>query len=548
MIFNSCISNAHNHTIWRKVLQNLSTLHEDIKCSITQREFIVSSMNSTDTAMSQARFKRSFFESYDFRPQETVFGEDGLQQVQDQQLEVHQLYSFKINGKVLGVLFRKPENDNIKTLELAIHNGATCPESLANRFQITIHTESLMVKEYVPNIVPIKYDPIVINLRYKWRFLDVYGGSCEDQEEQLDPRLLDMFKVFNRELTESYFNNDILSNTKKSSGTLTPEDEINYLCCNLQLLKNFIDSCHTSATEEVKVDVSISKLGLTAFTKAIYSKNNDVLRNAIRATNIVSTNDLEHYCLFTTTGDESSKSRPLAKTISFGMKDFRNFVNMAAFWKGNQNVNIWFCRPGDPIFMELVKDDLELDLVQVTESSDSVPNAGTKVNVTRTSPLRESAVKATSPRKSPLQNKSPFKFNSTESTHSPLKPKSLFTNDDDENQGQRMWNNPIRGKRRLEDDNLEDHSRKQFDQEQNSGTVAHRTRTTIEWGTGDSESAANTTSTPLLDQRDLLKEEKRKFLRDLKAQRQKDQRNAQDEAEENQLGPTQIDRPKGLFD
>ncbi|SCU98795.1 LAFA_0G20208g1_1 [Lachancea sp. 'fantastica'] len=548
MIFNACISNAQNHTVWRKVLQNLSTLHEDIKCTITQREFIVSSMNSTDTAMGQARFKHSFFESYEFKPQETVFGEDGLQQVQDQQLEVHQLYSFKINGKLLGILFRKPENDNIKTLELAIHNGATCPESLANRFQITIHTESLMVKEYVPNIVPIKYDPIVINLRYKWRFLEVYGGSCEDQGEQLDPRLLDMFKVFNRELTESYFNNDILSNSKKSSGELTPEDEINYLCCNLQLLKNFIDSCHTSATEEVKIEVSISKLGLTAFTKAIYSKNNDVLRNAIRATNIVSTNDLEHYCLFTTTGDENSKNRPLAKTISFGMRDFRNFVNMAAFWKGNQNVNIWFCRPGDPIFMELVKDDLLLDLVQVTESSDTVPSNGNKVHATRTSPIRESAVKAVSPRKSPLQNKSPFRSNSKEISRSPLKPKSLFTTDDDESQEQQGWKNPIRGKRRLEDERQEGYSKKHFEQNQPGDTMAHRTRTTIEWGNGNLESATDTTPVPPLDQRDLLKEEKRKFLRDLKAQREKDQSNTEDEANEEQLGPTQIDRPKGLFD
>ncbi|SCU80584.1 LAME_0B03840g1_1 [Lachancea meyersii CBS 8951] len=548
MIFKASISSNQSHTVWRKVIQNLSTFHEDIRCTITPREFIIWSMNSTDTSMSQARFKCGFFESYEFRPEETVFGEDGLQQVQDQQLNVHKLYSFKINGKLLAILFRKPESDNITTLHLAIHNGATCPESLANRFQITIHTESLMVKEYGPNIVPIKYDPIVINLRYKKRFLDVYGGSCEDQEEQLDPRLLEMFKAFDRELTQSYFNSDILS-TGKRSNALTPEDEINYLCCNHQLLKNFIDSCNTSATEEVKVEVSISKLCLTAFTKGIYSKNNDVLRNAIRATNIVGTNDLEHYCLFTTAGDENSK-RPLAKAISFGMKDFKNFVNMAAFWRGDQDVNIWFCRPGDPIFMELVKDDLQLELVQVTDSGDAVQPMGSKVTVTRNSPLRNSVVKVASPRKSPLKNKGPLTPNVADNTHSPLKPKSLFTTEDDEMQErqQQRWKNPIRGKRRLDDEDQETHPSANYEHQQHAETAAHRTQTTIEWGDGR-PNLTNDGPGPgaALDQRGMLRQEKKKFLRDLRVQRGKDHQ-AQTGAEDEQFGPTQKDRPKGLFD
>lgn len=254
--------NPENHSIWRRAVQALGGLHEEVKITITQKELIAWSMNNTDTSMCQVSFKRSFFDSYEFKPEETVFGEEGLQQVEDKALDTHKLYSFRINSKHLSVLFRKPEHGNIKDLILGVHNGATCPETLANRFQITIHTENLMIKEYSPNIVPIKYDPIVINLRYKKRFIEVYGGSPETQEEQLDPRLIEIFQKFDKELLDSYFNSDIVSNARRSR-SLTPEDEINYLCCGHQLLKNFIDSCGTNATEEVKLEVSLSKLALS---------------------------------------------------------------------------------------------------------------------------------------------------------------------------------------------------------------------------------------------------------------------------------------------
>ncbi|SCU93673.1 LANO_0E04500g1_1 [Lachancea nothofagi CBS 11611] len=543
MIFSANISSAEKHSVWRRVIHNLGSLHEEIRITITQRELIIWSMNNTDTSMSQARFKRSFFEDYEFNPELTVFGEDGLQQVKDRAQKVHKLYSFKINGKHLAVLFRKPENDNIKVLNLAIHNGATCPESLANRLQITIYTENLMVKEYSPNIVPIKYDPIVINLRYKKRFLEVYGNSCETQEEQLDPRLLKIFESFDKELAESYFNSDILS-VSKQDRVLTPEDEINYLCCNHQLLKNFIDSCNTNTTEEVKLEVSVTKLCLTAFTKGIYSKNNDVLRNAMRATNIVGTNDLEHYCLFTTTGDEDKK-RPLTKVISFGMKDFKNFVNMATIWKGDQNVNIWFCRSGDPFFLELDKSDLRLELVQVTDSGEVMIPTGNKFSVTRNSPLKDGvSVKLVSPRKSPLKNTSPSVLSASKDGGNPMKPKSLFINDDS-TQEQQRWKNPIRGKR-LADAPLENDLNTSFEFQEENQSKAQRTRTTIEWGKLPSETTSHS-PTPTFDQRDVLKQEKKRFLQNLKLQREREQQSPS-RGEDDQLGPTQKDKPKGLFD
>ncbi|SCU93331.1 LADA_0G02498g1_1 [Lachancea dasiensis] len=545
MIFEASISSFESHNIWRRVVQNLSYLNEDIKLTITHRGLIIWAMNSTETSMSQAHFARSFFDQFHFRPEETVFGEDGLQQVQDGSLTVHKLYSFSVHGKHLAILFRKPENDNITLLHLAIDNTTNCPEALANRLQIKIHTENLMVKEYAPHIVPQKYDPIVIELRYKRRFLDVYCSSRENNEEQLDPRLLEIFGKLQRELETSYFNSDF-SSTSKRARTLRPEDEINYLCCNRQLLKNFIDSCSTSNTEEAKLEVSIAKLSLTAFTKGVYTKNNDVLRNAMRATNVVATNDLEHYCLFTNSQDEPTK-RPLAKGVTFGMKGLKNFVNTATMWKDEKDVNIWFCRPGEPILMEVEGTDLRLELVQVTDSCGTASVTDGKIDIARSSPLKDAAsVKLASPRKSPLKYKGPSRLGLTNNgTPSPVKPKSLFsTTEDDSMQEKVAWKNPIRGKRPTTENPIYDTG---FNVDVRSDTYskAQRTRTTVAWGNSSLELLDNNNQ-PNLDQRDLLKQEKKRFLRDLK--RQEESRKHDQSSLEDQFGPTQKDKPKGLFD
>ncbi|CUS23202.1 LAQU0S08e04368g1_1 [Lachancea quebecensis] len=544
MIFKANIIKADNHSVWRRAIQMLSTLHEDIKLTITNNELIVWSMNCADTSMSQIRFKRNFFDEYEFHPENTVFGEDGLQQVEDRALVVHKLYSFKTNGKHLSVLFRKPENDSIKSLGLAIHNGAACPESLANKLQITIHTENLMVKEYVPHIVPIKYDPIVINLRYKKRFLEVYGSSSETQEEQLDPRLLEIFRKFDRELSDSYFNNDIVSNTKRSRD-LVPEDEINYLCCSIQLLKNFIDSCNTGATEEIKLEVSLTKLCLTAFTRGVYNKNNDILRNAMRASNTVGTSDLEHYCLFTTTGDDDQR-RPPSKVVSFGMKDFRSFINTVASWKNDQEIHMWFCRPGDPVFLELDKGDLCLELVQVTSSNENLVPPGNKIKAQANSPLKDIvSVKLGSPRKSPLKGFTPSKKSASDEATSPLKPKTLFVKEKSFDADQQRWKNPVRGKRPPESQEETPKSLHQVPSE--PSFKVQRTQTTIEWGQSAPEPAKNAAASAL-DQRDILKQEKRRFLENIRNEQEKDIEKNEPTQGVDEFGPTQIDKPKGLFD
>lgn len=593
MSFKATITSPENQTTWSRVVQYLATIHEDIKFTVTSTELIAWSMNSTDTSMCQVRFSGGFFDEYEFRPQDIVFGEDGLQQIQDRWKVVHKLYSFKINGKHLSILSRKPENDTLKEFKLEINNTTTCPETLANRLQITVHTESLITKEYSPNFTPIKYDPIVIDLKYKKKFLNVYSASPETQEEQLDPRLLEVFQTAEKELSQALFNDEIAR--KPTHRELTPEDEINYICCNHLILKSFIDNCNTNVTEELKLEISVNKLCMTAFTKGIYSKNNDVLKTAMSMSNTISTSDLEHYCLFTTAdeagGEDSSrggsKKHCPTKKITFKLKDFKNFINVTALWKSSTNINLLFCHPGDPILMEMSRPEIRIELVQVTDSNQTmeVYNPGNNGRIVKPvspmkgnrSPLKEPQSRTlVSPRKSPLKPSSPSrnkKLFVRDGDYDDDDDNDGNDDDDDENDGNNNGHddgdydergsgisngeennfvnkksrckNPLRGKnnsvRGLEE--KDEYQSTYQEPTESRGMHVQRMATTIGWGKKAIEEAEERSSNekPKTDQRNMLKQEKMKYLQELKNKKRKLEK-------EDELGPTQVDRPKGLFD
>lgn len=70
--------------------------------------------------------------------------------------------------------------------------------------------------------------------------MDVFGTAASDRnpQEPLDPKLLDVFTNTERELTSALFNEEVESEIRKRN-QLTAADEINYICCNSTLLKNF---------------------------------------------------------------------------------------------------------------------------------------------------------------------------------------------------------------------------------------------------------------------------------------------------------------------
>ncbi|CAI4038952.1 hypothetical protein SMKI_06G3040 [Saccharomyces mikatae IFO 1815] len=611
MSFKATITDSGKQNIWFRAIYVLSTIQDDIKITVTSNELIAWSMNETDTTLCQIRFEKTFFEEYEFKPHEIVFGDNGVQVIEDAYGNNHKLYSFRTNGRHLTTISRKTDGDGIKSFTIAVNNTSTCPESLANRLIVVIEMDSLIVKEYSPQFQPIKYDPIIINLKYKRRFLDVFGTAASDRnpQEPLDPKLLDVFKNTERELSSALFNEEVESDIRKRN-QLTAADEINYVCCNSTLLKNFLDNCNINVTDEVKLEINVHRLSITAFTKAVYGKNNDLLRNALSMSNTISTLDLEHYCLFTTVEDEKQerqsrcKRKEHMKSIIFKLKDFKNFITISPSWKstqgGNDNISLWFCHPGDPILIQMQKPGVKLELVEVTDSNISDNVLGGKFIKAATSDSKEVAEQKDNRENygSPLRSRTALKRENPPHSvigarGSPLKVSSLVP-DSVSTVTKRFKNNTARklfveeqsqsvtyGKDNLfeqavsvdsnmdQEQNIRNHqthkalSHNQTNSSKRSvndvcdgdvdstqrSTFAKRADTTVTWGkilpTADDEILGSN-----FNSKEMLKKEKLKHMQGLMNFKNDttDYQKRDNEEEEGGLGLTQVEKPRGLFD
>lgn len=558
MSFRATFNSTEKHTIWFKTISALSTVHSDIKFTITSAELIAWAINTTDTTLCQVKFAREFFDEYEFKPWEIVFGENGVQIVSDHQGNDQKFYSLQVNGRHLTTISRKPDNDTISEFTLAINNTTSCPDTLANRLLVQVEMASLISKEYSPQFTPIKYDPIIINLRYKRKFLDVYGtqATTTAPEVSLDPKLLEIFDEAERELSTNLFKDKRDSHTKDKDH-LTTEDEINYICCNQLLIKNFLDNCNPSITEEMKLEINAHKLTVTAFTKAIYGRNNDILKNNMSLSNTISTSDVAHYCLFTTIEDndnensENNKRKDATKSIVFKLKDFKNFMAIGSSWRNGQsgNMNLWFCHKGDPLLVEVKKSNVKMELVQITESSGASvirdsEHTTTRVisppirSTTQSSAREETAVPRISPLKAPVLGgkqirKSPLKStgDGAIAVGERSVTRQLFVKEEEER--------PLGGWRHEKTD-----AAPQKENAIGTAARAERSRTTVGWGQRPLEPDPHVNT---MDRRSVLKQEKRKYLQGLQEE-QKRQKIQSEEEDEEELGPTQPSRPRGLFD
>ncbi|AGO13082.1 AaceriAFL075Wp [[Ashbya] aceris (nom. inval.)] len=547
MSFRAVITSSEHQAIWSRLILTLSTINQDIKFTIMSNELILWSMNSTDTTMYQVRLKSSFFSEFSFDPSGIVFGEEGLQVIEDLQKQQHTLYSFVMNGRHLSILSRKPEYDNIKEFSLSIDNSTTAPETIINRLHIRVYTESLITKEFSPTFNPVKYDPIVIDLKYKKKFLDVYGAGESLNGEQADPRLLDFFGQVRKQLEEAKFNEGIIDAPRPDE--LRSEHEINFLSMDSLIWRNAIDLC-TNNTEELKLDLTMNKMVITAFTKGIQNmKSNDVLKQAISISNSVSTEDVEHYCLFTTSGSSgTSRKETHSKHAVFKMRDFRNFFSVNQAWKENATVNCWFCSPGDPILFEIDRGDVKLSLVQITDTAGSTVGMAPDLSI---HPVLVSPKKPRSPLRSACTNTKavPNAPRGKELDAANLDAiKTLFVQDIEVSASAvAMAHSPTAASAQLgADENLRSTcSISQEEQHSRDGTPAISSRrisradTTIAWGAGKEDVLY-----PGLDYGipQGMNQPKRRKVGELTHASQNP------ESQDYGLGPTQQYQPKGIFD
>ncbi|AET37967.1 Ddc1p Ecym_2218 [Eremothecium cymbalariae DBVPG len=544
MSFKALISSSNKQFIWSRVIQTLSSINESIRFTITSDELILWSMNSTDTTMCEIRLEAEFFDEYSFEPGLIVFGEEGVQNFKDLRGVEHKMYSFQINGRHLSILSRKPDNDNIKEFMLVIDNTTICPEAVANRLQIRIYTEALMTKEFNPGFQPIKYDPVVIDLKYKKKFLDVYAASAETQtSDTLDPRLIDYFGTVRKQLDQAKFNQGIVDIVRPKE--LLPADEINFISMDGLIWKNFIDTCN-NITEEIRLDLNENKMIITAFTRGVYNlKTQDVLKQAVSISNSVNANDLEHYCLFTTSQEQHKYGRdgPTKRTV-FKLKDFKNFFNANQAWKDHSVVNCWFCLPGDPIVFEMDRTGVKLSLIQITDNN---ANYEPSVKDTVIHPIMRSPKKT----HSPLKAANPWKKTVQPIEKTSFEPPVLKTADSikklfvqesqlSDQPFNLSQNNPTNGSNPMRH-NYDNHN-VHIDindlpcpNDGLDGNVEHRndrSGTVIAWGATEVREPS-----PVTDQKTMLQKEKLKYLANLKRRKLENGKfepGEQDEAQSNE--------------
>ncbi|CDO94975.1 unnamed protein product [Kluyveromyces dobzhanskii CBS 2104] len=561
MSFRAAINTANEQAIWGKCLATLSQVNTDIFITITENGLLVSSMNATDTTMAKIRFPKEFFTEYHFEPKKIVFGESGIQQITDCNDNLHTIYSFKTNGKYLSLLSLKQE-DVINEYVLTIDNCKNCSETLANKLIIRMKTESLLTKEYQVNFDSLESVQIILSLKYKQKFLSVYKNT--NKRKSLDPRLLEYFKSVQNELEQDMFNrgianeNNIVSTMKNTP--LTVNDEINFLSFDQSILRNFVDSIMSNVIEEIKLELTRHTLNIIGFTKAVYNlKSQGYLKQAVTVTNTCSANDLEHYCIFSTERNDgsrsASKSQSIKKSITFKLRDFRTFLNGLSCWKTNDMIRIWFCQPGDPILFEILKDGVVLELVQVTdtegrieESEDYDTQASASPEKT-ISPIKMDAIVKLDKLKKP-SNK--------HQSHAHAK-RSLFVNandDDDDDEGEeegRQFRFRRLGKQNTEELRNHSNSNSESPQEAYNGTAStsgnepvKRMRTTVEWGGTHDLNGVDADADEDADNSLQKSMNKTAYLNDLK--RQAIQEDNESQQPDDSMGPTQVDKPKGLFD
>lgn len=558
--------------------------------TITDSEVILWTVNTTFTTLCQVRFSNSFFDEIEFKPYEIMFGDDGLQIITDSHGVDHKLYSVQFTARYLATISKRPDKEAIRKFTIAINNSSNCPDSLINRLLVHVEMESMISKEYSHAFNPVKYDPIVLSLRYKRMFLNAFGSSAksDSSDGQLNPTSIELFNAVEHELATTIFNDDSIASAKRK-GELTDEDEINFISCNQALIRSFMENCNVGLTNDMELKVNSKSVVLTAFTKEIVAKNGDLLRNAVRSTNTFSVNNLDNCCLFTSHQlDEKGRIAKSSdqKVIIFKAKDFKNFVSMANIWGGLQgnnsnSIGIWFCLPGDPIIMEMSKGGVKIELAEVTdgvmgssaigklpaangyqEASEVSPSSNEKL---AQQPLHEKRHLVLNPLKDnvKLQHVSP---RIRDSRVSPLKDTNVYvesTNDIDAKMKERYNPRQLFVREPSEVGNSHtgspihvpdvDNSANgngisnifsDFSEHTPANITLERQHTTVEWGKRPTE----TRNTPkkreakrqARDQKSVLTREKRRYMKENAAEA--------DEEGDKELGPTQRSEPKGLFD
>ncbi|KAI5960443.1 DDC1 [Candida pseudojiufengensis] len=347
MGFDAIIDNNKHKLIWCRSISTLSTISEAINFTIKKNSISLSAINVARTSHGEIIFKDSFFSTFEVGFNDIL--PDGF--VKDVNQE-DRSYSFMINSKHLATLFKNLDSNSMKYINLKIHWSKSSPNNLKYKLLIEILNKKMILKKYQTGYLPITRKEIKIASDYKEQFYK--------QEE--------------------------------NEAIIAPRDKIYHMMIDLIIPKQFLEMV-PSAAEDFKIDIKNEKVSFGGYTKAIV-KDRDYIKQPMAVTVTISLDELADSNLIVPESDGG----PLRQLVNFGMKDFKNFLNLIGYFTssassyaeqfdeeyatlGNQTdyFHVYFREPGDPILFDLQNyQHVDVQFIQITAGDKSLNHENEK--------------------------------------------------------------------------------------------------------------------------------------------------------------------------
>ncbi|RCK57717.1 DNA damage checkpoint protein 1 [Candida viswanathii] len=346
MAFEAEIGINKHKLMWSKTIASLAAIADNITFTITEEYLSLSTNNISKTTHAEIIFKKGFFSKYSVDFSNIL--PDGYSKGDD---KAELSYSFLVNSRHLTTVFKGLDSHSMKYACIRINWSQDAPANLKYKLFIEMKTKKLIVKKFQTSYTPATKHNMKVASAYK---LALYGQKDDDDAQ--DP------------------------------------NRINHIVIDQVIPKQFLEMV-PAAAEDFKVDIKADRLVFCGYTKLIM-KDRDYLKQPMSVSVTIGLDELTD----TNLGQQPTGEKPVTRLINFGMRDFKNFLNLVGFFNSlssyseqldedfvtvahNDYFHIFFRNPGDPILFDLQNNpNVEVQYIQIT-AEDKAEMSTTEVSV-----------------------------------------------------------------------------------------------------------------------------------------------------------------------
>lgn len=353
MTFVAVIDADKHKFMWSRAILSLAGIADHIKFIVSAESLSLSAVNHTKTTHAEIIFQKPFF--YEYSADFTDITHEGYD---EDSVDIGlSSYSFLVNSRNLAILFKNMDVSDLEYICFKANWHRSAPAATRFKLLVEIRTTKLIIKKYQTSYQPVVRNKLTVSTIYKLQLL------LQQNRDESEPE---------------------------------PEDPVRFIMIEQLIPKQFLETL-PSTTEDFKIEVTGSKILFTGYTKQVM-KDRDYLKQPMSVTITLSLDELSHTNLIV---EDDGERSPARNSINFGLKDFRNFINLAASFThtsgvsgagdgndeyvnlasiggtGDAHLNVYYKRPGDPILFELrTYPHVQIEYVQIT-SDDSLREVGT---------------------------------------------------------------------------------------------------------------------------------------------------------------------------